>query len=106
MQKVSWYKPQGISVYDQKHIDELIGEGYTIVDIYHIPPGDFMPSYLFAKDIEGHQYYLKVDCFDGGWNKWGYLDLDTKLAIKYTTPKQPNKPRPATEIVEIDQFVE
>jgi hypothetical protein len=65
-----------------------------------------MPNYLFAKDAEGHQYYLKVDYFEGGWNKWGYLELDTKLAIKYTMPKQFSKSRPATEIVEIDQFEE
>jgi tetratricopeptide (TPR) repeat protein len=104
LKEANWYKPRTRLVYDREHIAELENEGFTIVEVCYIPEGDYMPNYLFAKDKNEEQFYLKVDYFDGGWNRWGYIDINTKLAIIYQEKSQKHKYRRASLIVEIDQF--
>lgn len=104
---VKWYKiNKGESEYDKDHIDELISEGYSIVNVYHIPEdkGFGMSSFLFAEDREKNQFYLSVNNFEGGWNRWGYIEEDIKLAIKYSRLQSNGKPTPAEEIVEIEKY--
>ena len=105
IKEANWYKPKTKLVYDKAHIEELKSLGFTIVTIYNIPQREYMPNYLFAKDKSENQYYLKVDDYEGGWNLWGYLELDNKLAIKYEKSRNPQKPNRAIEILNIDQFV-
>ena len=38
-------------------------------------------------------------------NEWGYIELETKLAIQYDTISSEGKAIFAAEIVEIDQYV-
>ncbi len=104
LKDAKWYKPKTRLVYDREHIEELKSDGYTIVEIYNIPVRDYMPNFLFAKDKNDNQYYLSVDYYEAGWNYWGYLEVNMKLAIKYVSAKMRNKPNKAIEIVDIDQF--
>jgi hypothetical protein len=101
-----WYVTEQESVFDNEHIEELQNDGFTIVTIYHIPDNPYgMSNFMFAKDIHDQEYYLHVDYFETGWNGWGYLKLGDKLAIRFPTTSNRNKPIPANEIVEIDQYV-
>jgi hypothetical protein len=108
LHKVKWYNESAeIGVkYDEEHIDELKNEGFEIVKVYHIPEerGNKMPSFMFAKNEEGVQFFLSVYCFDNGWNKWGYIKEGDLLAIKYTESTTENKTHQAIEIVEIDRY--
>ncbi|WP_072364694.1 ATP-binding protein [Chitinophaga sancti] len=104
---VKWYKGiQDESVYDREHIEELIADGFEIVTVYHIPDdrGYGMSSFMFARDSEDNQFYLSVNNFDEGWNRWGYIKENTKLAIKYDEIQANGKTTPATQILEIDQY--
>ena len=106
LHSVSWYSETIDIVYDQEHIEELIEDGFEIVKVYHIPEREYgISNFIFAQNEEGQQFYLHVDCFEGGWNKWGYIENNTKLAISYENILTNGKPTPATEIVEIDQYV-
>lgn len=104
LKEANWYKPKTRLVYDREHIDELENEGFIIVEVYYIPYGDYMPNFLFAKDKSNNEYYLNVDYFESGWNRWGYIEVNTNLAIKYDDNPKKHKPNKAKEIVEIDQF--
>lgn len=104
LNNVSWYSPDKEIFYDQDHIEELKEEDYKIVTVYKIPETNFgMPSYLFAKDDTNNEYYLNVDKFETGWNRWGYIKMNDKLAIKFkeNSVKGAN---PALEIVEVDKY--
>ena len=104
LHNAEWYSNETTFEYDEEHIGELLAEGYEIVEVYHIPERDYgMSNYMFAKNKSGDQFYLNVDVFEGGWNKWGYLKKESKLAINYETILK-NKSTPAVEIVEIDQY--
>ena len=103
---VDWYSENSTNVYDEEHITELIGDGYTIVEVYNIPEKEFgLSNYIFAKDKMDRQFYLVVDKFAKGWNGWGYIEIGTKLAIQYDRISSGGKATSASEIVDIDQYV-
>lgn len=105
LKSVKWFSPKRKFIYDTSHINELKSEGYTITEVYHIPQfGDSASSFIFSKDRKENEYYLQVHNFDGGWSRWGYLKIGSKVAIKYYPSKEKGKPLPAYDIVEIDQF--
>lgn len=108
LHKVKWYKNTSeIEIrYDIEHLEELKEEGYEIVKVYHIPEdkGYGMSSFMFANNDTGQQFYLSVNYFDHGWNRWGYIKEGDCLAIKFTISTVLNKPHPAIEILEIDKY--
>jgi hypothetical protein len=105
LKKAKWYNVSPEKRYDEEHIQELIEEGYTMVEVYYIPEkGSGMPNYIFAQDDSKNQFFLYVDYFEGGWNKWGYIALNSKLGIKFDEINRNGKPSMAKEIVEIDQY--
>jgi hypothetical protein len=108
LHKVKWYKKNSEidSRYDVEHLQELKEDGYEIVKVYHIPEdkGYGMSSFMFAKNEDGQQFYLSVNFFDQGWNRWGYIKEGDCLAIKFTLSSFINKPHPAIEIIEIDKY--
>jgi len=98
-----WYSPKKENIYDSEHMEELKIEGYTLVEVYGIPEtSEGMPSYIFAKDSNNNEYYLHVHYFEFGWNKWGYITIGDKLAIKYGALKK-NSTSSANEIRMIDK---
>jgi DNA-binding MarR family transcriptional regulator len=107
LHKVKWYlgREEG-TIYDREHIEELLNDGFEIVTVYHIPDdkGYGMSNFMFAKDVENNQFYLSVSNFESGWNRWGYIKENSKLAIRFRDIQKNGKPTPATEIVEIDQY--
>ena len=106
--KVKWYKRTSEidTVYDIEHVEELKEKGYEIVKVYHIPEdkGYGMSSFMFAKNDSDQEFYLSVNYFDQGWNRWGYIKEGDSLAIKFTKSSTINKPHPAIAIIEIDKF--
>jgi predicted transcriptional regulator len=103
MREVSWYQPDRKAIYNADHIKELESEGYKIVTVYHVPDNQSgMSNFMFAKDIEEQQYYLKVDKLNEGWVSWSILDVGCQVAIKYGKPEKNKETKPATEIVMID----
>ncbi|WP_366183325.1 ATP-binding protein [Flavobacterium ovatum] len=106
LHSVKWYVNQTETTYDSEHIEELIQKGFIIVQVYHIPDdrGFGISNFLFAEDNEKNQFFLSVYNFDQGWNRWGFIELNSKLAIKYTKLQLNGKPTPAEEIVEIEQY--
>ncbi|MFV5696145.1 hypothetical protein ACM55G_11990 [Flavobacterium sp. LB3P122] len=107
LHSVGWYSEKHITTYDQEHINELISEGYIIVEVYNIPEKDKgLSNFIFAKDNNENQFFLVVANYKGGWNGWGFIEIGTKLAIKHNiAPYENEKATPATEIVEIDQYL-
>jgi len=105
LHKVDWYSENLETVYDVEHIAELTEEGYTIVEVYHIPEKEYGASnFIFAKNENEEQFYLHVDNFDGGWNRWGYVKSESKLGIFFDKLLTNGKPTPATSIIEIEQY--
>lgn len=104
---VKWYMFQPTNVYDNEHIIELKDAGYEIVQVYHIPEdrGYGLSNFIFAEDEQKNQFFLSVYNFEGGWNRWGYIKLQSKLAIKYSKLQTNGKPTPADEIVEIEEYL-
>jgi DNA-binding MarR family transcriptional regulator len=104
---VSWFRHDNEekAKYDKEHILELQSDGYEIVKVYHIPEdkGYGLSSFMFADDKLGQQFYLSVNFFDEGWNRWGYIKEGDLLAIKYKIAKSEGKPYQAVEILEIDK---
>ena len=81
-----------------------VENGYTIARVYNIPEKNYgLSSFIFAKDKEENQFYLHVDKFEHGWNRWGYIKHNDKLAIKYEDLKN-EKATEASEILEIDKY--
>ena len=106
LHNVKWYSGSSEIVYDEDHIVELIADGYEIVEIYHIPEKESgLSNFIFAENNNKDQFYLSVDCFENGWNRWGYIKTETKLAIKYDGSLRYGKPTPAIEIIEIEQYI-
>jgi hypothetical protein len=104
LHKVSWYSETSNIIFDKEHIEELEDEGYEIVEVYHIPEKEYGASnFIFAKNKDETQFYLHVDHFDGGWNRWGYIKKEAKLGIAYDKLLPNGQPTPATSIVEIEQ---
>lgn len=102
---VKWFVEKTDEVYDKDHIEELISEGFEIVEVYHIPERENgLSNYIFAQNDKGNQFYLSVYCFESGWNRWGYIKMNSKLAIKFERLLTNGKSTPATDIVEIDQY--
>ncbi|EJG03071.1 ATP-binding protein [Flavobacterium sp. F52] len=104
---VTWFiSDKTENVYDKEHIEELVAEGYEIVRVYHIPEdkGYGMSTFMFAQNEENKQFYLSVNNFDEGWNRWGYIKEGNLLAIKFIDQNTAGKPNAATEIIEIDQY--
>jgi tetratricopeptide (TPR) repeat protein len=106
MHNVKWYTQQTEATYDIEHLKELKDQGYKIVQVYHIPEKEYgLSHYIFAKDDETeNQFYLHVDTYDEGWNKWGHIKQDELLAISYRNLLKNGKPTPATEILKIDTY--
>ena len=108
LHKVKWYKKttEMDPKYDLGHLEELKDEGYEIVKVYHIPgdKGFGMSNFMFAKNDDGQEFYLSVNNFDQGWNRWGYIKEGDSLAIKFTIPSNVNKTHPAIEFIEIDKI--
>lgn len=104
LEKVSWYNPTVDIEFDFEHIEEMLSEGFTIVEVYKIPQSQYgMPSYMFAKDEKDNEFYLNVDSFQNGWNGWGFIELGDKIAIKYETLNSREATR-AKEIIPIDKY--
>lgn len=105
MHNVKWYTQQTETTYDVEHLNELKGQGYKIVQVYHIPEREYgLSHYIFAKDESENQFFLHVDKYDEGWNKWGYIKQDDLLAISYRDLLKNGKPTPATEIIKVDTY--
>lgn len=108
LRKVKWYKDAAEvdARYDVEHLEELKKDGYEIVKVYHIPEdkGYGMSSFMFAKNEDDKQFYLSVNYFDQGWNRWGYIKEEDCLAIKFTKSSSIKRPHPAIEIIEIDKY--
>lgn len=103
LREVKWYQENKSTKYNAKHIEELVSKGYEIVVIYHVPENEAgMPNYMFAKGSNDQQYYLNVDKLSEGWIAWSYLDVGTKLAIKFDPSSSSQDTRPATEIIQIE----
>ncbi|SHI47878.1 hypothetical protein SAMN04488513_101415 [Pseudozobellia thermophila] len=99
-----WYTPEKVEHYDQEHIEELEAAGYTITKVYNIPDNNYgMSSFIFAKDKDENQFFLHVDNFEHGWNRWGYIRINDKLAIKYDTLSTEGATT-VSEIKEIDKY--
>jgi len=106
LHSVEWFSQNSDEVYDQEHIDELTNEGYDVVEVYNIPEKENgLSNFIFAKNKLDNQFFLVVDKFDGGWVEWGYIEIGTKLAIKYDKVLSKEKATVATEIVAIDQYL-
>ncbi|CAM4289233.1 ATP-binding protein [Zobellia nedashkovskayae] len=104
LHKVSWYSETSNIIFDKEHIEELESEGYEIVEVYHIPEKEYGASnFIFAKNKDEVQFYLHVDHFDGGWNRWGYIKNESKLGIDYDQLLTNGQPTPATVIIEVEQ---
>ncbi|MDY0986536.1 hypothetical protein SOM12_03860 [Flavobacterium sp. CFBP9031] len=104
---VKWFiSDKTENVYDKEHIEELVADGYEIVKVYHIPEdkGYGMSTFMFAKNDNNKEFYLSVNNFEEGWNRWGYIKEGNSLAIKFIDLNIPGKPNAATEIIEIDQY--
>ena len=106
LHNVKWYTLAENDIYDTEHIAELINDKYIIVTVYHIPEdaGYGMSKFMFAEDENKMQYYLSVTNFEGGWNKWGYIKENDKLAVVVKCYAINGKPTPAVKIVEIDKY--
>jgi DNA-binding MarR family transcriptional regulator len=103
LQNAKWYTPEKEEYYDNQHIQELEENGYTIARIYNIPEySNGLTSFIFGKDSDDNQFFLHVDNFEHGWNRWGYIKLDDKVAVKFNELKQ-NDTTTATEIKEIEK---
>lgn len=101
-----WYTIKTETTYDIEHIEELIQDGYDIVEVYNIPDKyDGLSNFIFAKNELEQQFYLHVSNFDGGWNRWGYLEIGSKLGVKYDKISVTGKPTSVNEIVEIDKYL-
>lgn len=106
LHSVDWYSEHSTIAYDNEHIAELIEEGYTIVDIYNIPEKDSgLSNYIFGVDNKERQFFLVVDKYTGGWNGWGFIEIGSKLAIKFDQISSEGKATLATEIIDIDQYI-
>lgn len=99
-----WYTPVKEEFYDEEHIEELVENGYTITRVYNIPENNYgLSSFIFAKDKEENQFFLHVENFEHGWNRWGYIKINDKLAVKYDDLKN-EEATTASEILEIDKY--
>jgi len=106
LHKVEWYSEKSDKAYDEEHIAELKEEGFEIVEVYNIPEKENgLSNFIFARNEIDNQFFLVVANFEGGWNRWGYIEIGTKLAIKFDQIISSDKATPTTEIVEIDQFL-
>jgi hypothetical protein len=103
LNSAKWFVPEKVVQYDKDHIEDLIEEGYTIVRIHNIPENSYgLSSFIFAKDKLDNQFFLHVDNFESGWTRWGYLQLNDKLAVKYKEISI-NKATVPFQIIEIDK---
>lgn len=100
----NWFVSENNMQYDLGHIEELIEKGYKIVRVHNIPDNIYgLSSFIFAKDELENHFFLHVDNFEHGWNRWGYIKLHDKLAIKFEEIDN-QKATVAYEILEIDKF--
>lgn len=101
-----WYSIKTETTYDEEHIQELVKEGYTIVEVYNIPDiFESFSKFIFAKNEKEQQFFLHVSNFEKGWNRWGYIEIGTKLGVKFDRILENGKPTDVTEIVEIDKYI-
>lgn len=106
LHSAEWYSIKTETTYDEEHIEELVQDGYVIVEVYNIPDRfEGFSNFLFAKNELEQQFYLHVSKFDGGWNRWGYIEIGTKLGIKYDRISENGKPTSVKEILEIDKYL-
>jgi hypothetical protein len=57
--------------------------GFTEVRVSYVPRADGFPSYVFAKDEDGNDYYIHVRSFYGSdWARWVFLEEGTRLFVK------------------------
>jgi tetratricopeptide (TPR) repeat protein len=102
LHSVKWYSVKSEINYDENHIQELKEGGYEIVEVYHIP--EYSASYfMFAKDENENQFYLNIKSFEYGFDRWGLIRTDSKLAILFDKILE-GKPTPAIEITTIDEY--
>jgi hypothetical protein len=106
LHSADWYTAKTETTYDIEHIEELIQDGFDVVEVYNIPDKyDGLSNFMFAKNEKEQQFYLHVSNFDGGWNRWGYLEIGSKLGVKYNNLSVTGKPTSVDEIVEIDKYI-
>ncbi len=103
---VEWYSFKTETTYDEEHIEELLNDGYTIVEVYNIPDrSEGFSNFIFAKNEGDQQFFLHVNKFESGWNRWGYIEIGTKLGVKHKGITDNGKPTVVEEIVEIDKYI-
>lgn len=106
LHSADWYSIKTETTYDIDHIDELIEDGYVIVEVYNIPDKfEGFSNFIFAKDDKEQQFYLHVSNFETGWSRWGYMEIGSKLGVKYDRISENGKPTNVKEIVEIDKYL-
>lgn len=106
LHSADWYSVKTETTYDIDHIEELVLEGYEIVEVYNIPDKfEGLSNFIFAKNDKDQQFYLHVSNFDGGWNRWGYMEIGSKLGVKFERLSENGKPTSVNEIVEIDKYI-
>jgi DNA-binding MarR family transcriptional regulator len=106
LHSAEWYSIKTETTYDEDHIEELLNDGYIIVEVYNIPDrSEGFSNFIFAKNELGQQFYLHVNKFDEGWNRWGYIEIGTKLGVKYDRISENGKPTNVREILEIDKYL-
>jgi hypothetical protein len=106
LHSADWYSVKTETTYDIDHIEELVQDGYEIVEVYNIPDKfEGLSNFIFAKNDHDQQFYLHVSNFDGGWNRWGYMEIGSKLGVKFERLSENGKPTSVNEIVEIDKYI-
>lgn len=106
LHNANWYTTKTETTYDEDHIEELIQDGYVIVEVYNIPDKfEGFSNFIFAKNDQELQFYLHVSNFEGGWNRWGFIEIGSKLGVKYNRLSENSKPTSVKEIVEIDRYL-
>ena len=106
LHSADWYSVKTETTYDIEHIEELALDGYEIVEVYNIPDKfEGLSNFIFAKNDQEQQFYLHVSNFDGGWNRWGYMGIGSKLGVKFDRLSENGKPTNVNVIVEIDKYL-
>jgi hypothetical protein len=106
LHSAEWYSVDSEIVYDEEHIQELVEEGYSVVEVYNIPEKDNgLSNFIFANDELDRQFFLVVSNYEGGWLGWADINIGTKLAIKYDCLSKDERATYASEILDIDQYV-
>lgn len=83
---------------DEDRKESLLGAGYLLVKIYHIPKTD--SAFIFSRDDKGGQYYIHYNNVTGAtWQEWMRLKDGDEMAIRATSSEQGSKAVPVSEAI-------